>query len=62
MNRTLIERYLVVILFFLVMIVFSLAERDSKKLQQVYGTTAHTIETQQKDKLAIIPIESPVQE
>jgi hypothetical protein len=60
MKRALFEKYLVVILFFLVMIVFSMAERDSKKLQQVYGTAATTIETNTKDKFAVIPTSSAV--
>jgi hypothetical protein len=60
MKTSLNERNLVVILFFLVMIVFSMAERDSKKLQQIYGSASTTIETDSKDKLAEIPFASPV--
>lgn len=40
MKRAVFERNLVVFLFVLVLIVFSFAERDSKKLEQMYNTTA----------------------
>jgi hypothetical protein len=36
MNRALLEKNLVIVLFILVMIVFSLAERDSKKIEKFY--------------------------
>jgi hypothetical protein len=36
MKRALVERTLVVVLFVLVLIVFSFAERDSKKLERLY--------------------------
>ena len=36
MNKKEIERRLVVLLFILVLVVFSFAERDSKKLEKVY--------------------------
>lgn len=38
MNKKEIERKLVVLLFILVLVVFSFAERDSKKLERVYRT------------------------
>jgi len=38
MNKREIERKLVVFLFILVLVVFSFAERDSKKLERVYRT------------------------
>ena len=38
MKRALVERNIAVILFILVLIVFSFAERDSKKLAQLYKT------------------------
>ena len=37
MNSTFSERKLVVILFFLVLITFSLAQEDSRKMDQFYG-------------------------
>lgn len=40
MKRVLVERTLVVVLFVLVLIVFSFAERDSKKLERLYTTHA----------------------
>jgi|GEM_PF-2004321 len=39
MKRAVFERNLVVFLFVLVLVVFSFAERDSRKLKQVYNTT-----------------------
>ena len=38
MNKKGIERNIVVLLFVLVLIVFSFAERDSKKLERLYTT------------------------
>jgi len=38
MNKKGIERNLVVLLFVLVLIVFSFAERDSKKIERLYTT------------------------
>ena len=38
MKRALVERNIAAILFILVLIVFSFAERDSKKLAQLYKT------------------------
>jgi hypothetical protein len=39
MKRALVERNLVVVLFILVLVIFSLAERDSKKMEQMYNST-----------------------
>ena len=36
MKKAIIERIAAVVLFFLVLVVFSFAERDSKKLDQLY--------------------------
>ena len=38
MNKKGIERNIVVLLFILVLVVFSFAERDSKKLERIYNT------------------------
>ena len=38
MKRALVERNIAAILFILVLVVFSFAERDSKKLAQLYKT------------------------
>ena len=40
MKKAIVERNLVVILFILVLVVFSFAERDSKKLERIYKTSA----------------------
>ncbi len=40
MKKALAERNIVVILFVLVLIVFSFAQRDSKKLEKLYTITA----------------------
>lgn len=42
MTRKGLERKLVVLLFVMVLVVFSFAERDSKKLERLY-TTAHLL-------------------
>jgi hypothetical protein len=42
MNKKGIERNIIVLLFVLVLVIFSFAERDSKKLEKLY-TTAHLL-------------------
>jgi len=44
MNKKGIERNIVVLLFVLVLVIFSFAERDSKKLERLY-TTAQLIKS-----------------
>lgn len=52
MNRKRIERNLVVLLFVMVLVVFSLAQRDTQKLDKLYKTaslmqkkkTIHTVQ------------------
>ena len=39
MNRAALEKNLVVFLFILVLVIFSFAERDSKKLDEMYATS-----------------------
>ena len=41
MNKKGIERNIVVLLFVLVLVVFSFAERDSRKLEKLYTTSQH---------------------
>jgi preprotein translocase subunit YajC len=44
MKNTVSEKNIVVILFVLVLVIFSFAQRDSKKLEQLYtNTTAETV-------------------
>ena len=43
MKKALAERNIVVLLFVLVLIVFSFAQRDSKKLEKLYSTTVEKI-------------------
>jgi hypothetical protein len=38
MNKKVIERNLVVLLFVLVLVVFSFAERDTRKIERLYTT------------------------
>jgi hypothetical protein len=54
MKRAVFESYIVVVLFVAVMVVFIMAERDTKKLDKLYNssaklgvknTTAHLIDT-----------------
>ncbi len=40
MKRALVEKYMVVVLFILVLVTFSFAERDSKKLDKLYTTAS----------------------
>ncbi|MBA2746918.1 MAG: hypothetical protein H0U44_11895 [Flavisolibacter sp.] len=44
MKKALRERNIVVILFIMVLIVFSMAQRDSKKLDELYRNTAESIQ------------------
>ena len=47
MKKNLLEKSLVVVLFVLVMVTFSFAERDTKKLFEKYNTKS-TVETSTK--------------
>ncbi|MBD0333221.1 MAG: hypothetical protein ICV66_11245 [Chitinophagaceae bacterium] len=42
MKRAIVERNIVALLFILVLITFSFAERDSKKLEQLYTKIGET--------------------
>ena len=55
MNKALLEKNLVVILFILVLVVFSFAQEDSKKLDRVYKSTTLTLEPQEVNSLAMFP-------
>ena len=48
MNKAAVERKLVVVLFVLVLVAFSFAQRDTKKLEKLYTTYKST-----EDKLAL---------
>ena len=50
MKKALLERNMVVVLFVLVLIVFSFAERDTKKLDQLYNKHFESFEPSKKDK------------
>jgi len=52
MKRTLPERKIVVVLFILVLVVFSFAERDSRKLDQLYSAEASKPEPVKELRLA----------
>lgn len=50
MKRAVVERNIVVALFILVLIAFSFAEKDSKKLDQLYTKKAESFEPARKEK------------
>lgn len=50
MKRAVVERNIVVALFILVLIAFSLAEKDSKKLDQLYTKKTESFEPVRKEK------------
>jgi hypothetical protein len=50
MKRRIQERNIVVVLFVLVIITFSYAERDSRKLDQLYAPAKATYTPSQKEK------------
>lgn len=50
MNKASIERSIVVVLFVLVIIVFSFAERDTKKLDRLYARGAESFEPAKERK------------
>jgi len=50
MKKAIIERNIVVVLFVLVLIVFSFAERDTKKLDRLYMKGAESFTTSPKEK------------
>jgi hypothetical protein len=43
MKRTLVEKGAVAVMFVLVLVVFSFAERDTQKLMQLHSTTAEKL-------------------
>ena len=61
MKRILSERNLVVVLFVMVLITFSLAQEDSKKMEKMYsgGTTVTASEFTEKQKLQKNNIQKP---
>ena len=50
MKKAIIERNIVVVLFVLVLIVFSFAERDTKKLDRLYMKGTESVTTSPKEK------------
>jgi Tfp pilus assembly protein PilO len=52
MEKAKVERIVVVFLFVLVLVVFSFAERDSKKLDKLYTNVATAIKQQYTAKAA----------
>lgn len=50
MKKAAIERNIVVVLFILVLIAFSFAERDTKKLDQLYTKRAESLSPDKKEK------------
>ena len=50
MKKAIIERNIVVVLFILVLIVFSFAERDTKKLDHLYMKGTESVTTSPKEK------------
>ena len=55
MSRAIVERNMVVILFVLVLVIFSFAERDSRKIQHLYNTPAQSfLEIKKQQDLAYL--------
>ncbi|GEM_PF-1789968 len=50
MKKTVLERNIVVVLFVLVLVVFSFAERDTRKLSRLYNKHPESFEPAKKDK------------
>jgi len=50
MKKAVLERNMVVVLFVLVLVVFSFAERDSRKLNQLYSKHFESFEHAKKGK------------
>lgn len=65
MRAYLSERNLVVVLFVLVLITFSLAQEDSKKMEQLYsGTSVNALSKSlalKQDNVQNVPQNAPVQ-
>ena len=55
MNKKGIERNIIALLFVIVLVVFSLAERDSRKLERLY-TTAHLIQKNSKAPSEVVAL------
>lgn len=64
MKKILSEKNLVIVLFVMVLVTFSLAQEDSKKMEKMYSgatsATAASILEQQKSQKNIIQESSPV--
>ena len=50
MKRTVVERNIVVVLFILVLVAFSFAEKESKKLEQLYTKKTESFEPVKQEK------------
>jgi hypothetical protein len=61
MKRAINERNFVVVLFILVLIAFSFAERDTRKLDELYNKRAQSFEPTKKDSglSTIVPVKKP---
>jgi hypothetical protein len=52
MKRARLEKYIALVLFVLVLIIFSFAQKDSQKLENLYTLDQHSINLE-KDKTAV---------
>jgi hypothetical protein len=55
MKRAVVERNIVVVLFVAVLVIFSLAERDSKKLTRIYSSVIKHSAQQHLSSVAASP-------
>ncbi|NTS40216.1 hypothetical protein HRG84_04800 [Flavisolibacter sp. BT320] len=60
MNKKGIENVLVVFLFLVVLVVFSFAHKDSKKLERLYKTSTLVQEQEPRQRVLASPVEKTV--
>ena len=59
MKRAVVERNIVVVLFVAVLVIFSLAQRDSKKLSRLYSSVIKSSAQQHLSRIAPAPAVQP---
>ena len=60
MKKNILEKGLIVILFVLVQVVFSFADRDSRKLKELYDSKSNASVKKQKEPVGPLAEQSPI--
>ncbi|MFL5809647.1 MAG: hypothetical protein ACJ749_09000 [Flavisolibacter sp.] len=60
MKRNLLEKGFIVVLFILVQVIFSFADRDSRKLKELYDSKSNASIKKQKEPVGPLAQQSPI--